>query len=155
MTNKKRFERIYADVDVFCRDHNAKGISQLIEKEDYDKIVDLLNDLHYENYNLELHSKSQSKAYHKLLDSFTRLKRKNKELKEENEQLKKENKNLKAQLYSDEDGICNQCKYHYLVKDEDSELGYYKSRCRKGHYECARVSLVHCEDFEVKNGDVE
>ena len=81
MTNKKRFERIYADVDVFCRDHNAKGISQLIEKEDYDKIVDLLNDLHYENYNLELHSKSQSKAYHKLLDSFTRLKRKNKELK--------------------------------------------------------------------------
>jgi hypothetical protein len=81
MTNKKRFERIYADVDVFCRDHNANGISQLIEKEDYDKIVDLLNDLHYENYNLELHSKSQSKAYHKLLDSFTRLKRKNKELK--------------------------------------------------------------------------
>ena len=43
---KKRFERIYADVDVFCRDHNAKGISQLIEKEDYDKIVDLLNELH-------------------------------------------------------------------------------------------------------------
>jgi len=94
MTNKKRFERIYADVDVFCRDHNAKGISQLIEKEDYDKIVDLLNDLHYENYNLELHSKSQSKAYHKLLDSFTRLKRKNKELKEENEQLKNHIKTL-------------------------------------------------------------
>ena len=38
-------------------------------------------------------------------------------------------------------------------KDEDSELGYYKSRCKKGHYECARVSLVHCEDFEIKNGD--
>ena len=43
---EKRFERIYADVDVFCRDHNAKGASQLIEREDYDKIVDLLNEQH-------------------------------------------------------------------------------------------------------------
>ena len=43
---KKRFERIYEDVDVFCRDHNAKGVSQLIEREDYDKIVDLLNEQH-------------------------------------------------------------------------------------------------------------
>ena len=47
MTNK-RCERIYEDVDVFCRDHNAKGVSQLIEREDYDKIVDLLNALHEE-----------------------------------------------------------------------------------------------------------
>ena len=46
---EKRFERIYADVDVFCRDHNAKGASQLIEREDYDRIVDLLNDLSSEN----------------------------------------------------------------------------------------------------------
>lgn len=95
-----------------------------------------------------------------------------KELEKENEQLKqekhdwlqqkaryeqqyteyiRENKNLKEQLYSDENGICNQCKYHYLVKDEDSELGYYNSRCKKGHYECARVSLRHCKDFEIKN----
>ena len=43
---EKRFERIYEDVDVFCRDHNAKGVSQLIEREDYDKIVDLLNEQH-------------------------------------------------------------------------------------------------------------
>lgn len=43
---EKRFERIYADVDVFCRDHNAKEASQLIEREDYDKIVDLLNEQH-------------------------------------------------------------------------------------------------------------
>ena len=43
---EKRFERIYADVDVFCRDHNAKGVSQLIEREDYDRIVDLLNELY-------------------------------------------------------------------------------------------------------------
>ena len=43
---EKRFERIYADVDVFCRDHNAKEASQLIEREDYDRIVDLLNEQH-------------------------------------------------------------------------------------------------------------
>ena len=43
---EKRFERIYEDVDVFCRDHNAKGVSQLIEREDYDRIVDLLNEQH-------------------------------------------------------------------------------------------------------------
>ena len=43
---EKRFERIYADVDVFCRDHNAKEVSQLIERNDYDRIVDLLNEQH-------------------------------------------------------------------------------------------------------------
>ena len=50
---EKRFERIYADVDVFCRDHNAKGVSQLIEREDYDRIVDLLNELAEENKQLK------------------------------------------------------------------------------------------------------
>lgn len=60
-----------------------------------------------------------------------------------------ENEQLKAQLYcDDEEGVCNICKHHYLVKDDETELGYYNSRCRKGHYECARVSLKHCEDFE-------
>ena len=53
MTENKRFERIYADVDVFCRDHNAKGVSQLIEREDYDRIVDLLNCLNDENEELK------------------------------------------------------------------------------------------------------
>ena len=50
---EKRFERIYADVDVFCRDHNAKGVSQLIERDDYDRIVDLLNELSEENEQLK------------------------------------------------------------------------------------------------------
>ena len=50
---EKRFERIYADVDVFCRDHNAKGVSQLIGREDYDRIVDLLNELSEENKQLK------------------------------------------------------------------------------------------------------
>ena len=47
---EKRFERIYEDVDVFCRDHNAKGVSQLIGREDYDRIVDLLNKLFFNNF---------------------------------------------------------------------------------------------------------
>ena len=50
---EKRFERIYEDVDVFCRDHNAKGVSQLIGREDYDRIVDLLNELEEENEQLK------------------------------------------------------------------------------------------------------
>lgn len=64
--------------------------------------------------------------------------------------LHEENKRLKSQLYcDDEEGVCNICKHHYLVKDDESELGYYNSRCKKGHnYECARVSLKYCEDFE-------
>lgn len=60
-----------------------------------------------------------------------------------------ENEQLKAQLYcDDEEGVCNICKYHYLVQNDEAELGYYNLRCRKGHYECARVSLKYCEDFE-------
>ena len=50
---EKRFERIYADVDVFCKDHYAKGVSQLIERDDYDRVVDLLNDLSAENEELK------------------------------------------------------------------------------------------------------
>ena len=53
MTENKRFERIYADVDVFCRDHNAKEANQLIERDDYDRIVDLLNELAEENKQLK------------------------------------------------------------------------------------------------------
>ena len=72
-----------------------------------------------------------------------------KELCELLNELSEENQQLKAQLYcNDEEGVCNICKHHYLVKDDKTELGYYNSRCKKGHYECARVSLKHCEDFE-------
>ena len=53
MITEKRFERIYADVDVFCRDHNAKEASQLIRRDDYDRIVDLLNELAEENEQLK------------------------------------------------------------------------------------------------------
>ena len=67
-------------------------------------------------------------------------------------ELNDENEQLKSQLYcDDEEGICNICKHHYLVSDDEAELGYYNSRCKKGHYECARISLKHCEDFEKKD----
>ena len=71
---EKRFERIYADVDVFCRDHNAKGASQLIEREDYDRIVDLLNEQH--------------EQIERLKENFRALDEVKCELVEENEQLK-------------------------------------------------------------------
>ena len=74
MTENKRFERIYADVDVFCRDHNAKGASQLIEREDYDRIVDLLNEQH--------------EQIERLKGNFRALDEVKCELAEENEQLK-------------------------------------------------------------------
>lgn len=69
-------------------------------------------------------------------------------------ELSEENQQLKAQLYcDDEEGVCHICKHHYLVKDNETELGYYNSRCKKGHYECARVSLKYCEDFEKRLGE--
>ena len=71
---KKRFERIYADVDVFCRDHNAKGISQLIEKEDYDKIVDLLNELNNEVKSQSLVIKGYQERTEKLFNENEQLK---------------------------------------------------------------------------------
>lgn len=72
-----------------------------------------------------------------------------------NQEYRKENEQLKSQLHcDDENGVCNICKHHYLVKNNESEFGYYNSRCKKEHYECARISLKHCEDFELRS-DVE
>ena len=77
---EKRFIRIYEDVDVFCRDHNAKGVSQLIEREDYDKIVDLLNEQH--------------EQIERLKGDFRALDEVKCELADENEQLKQHNAEL-------------------------------------------------------------
>ena len=95
MTENKRFERIYADVDVFCRDHNAKGASQLIEREDYDKIVDLLNEQH--------------EQIERLKGNFRALDEVKCELEEENEQLKQQNEFLKKRCdeYWEEAGLNN------------------------------------------------
>lgn len=95
MTENKRFERIYADVDVFCRDHNAKGVSQLIEREDYDRIVDLLNEQH--------------EQIERLKGNFRALDEVKCELAEENEQLKQQNEFLKKRCdeYWEEAGLNN------------------------------------------------
>ena len=85
---EKRFERIYADVDVFCRDHNAKGVSQLIGREDYDRIVDLLNEQH--------------EQIERLKENFKALDEVKCELAEENEQLKK-----RCNEYWEEAGLNN------------------------------------------------
>ena len=80
---EKRFERIYADVDVFCRDHNAKEVSQLIERDDYDRIVDLLN--------------KQHEQIERLKENFKALDEVKCELAEENEQLKQQKDKWKQQ----------------------------------------------------------
>ena len=90
---EKRFERIYADVDVFCRDHNAKGVSQLIERDDYDRIVDLLNELHEKNERLKEYNNKLMKQP-LLFDVQTipntmKIIEANSKLEKENEQLKK------------------------------------------------------------------
>ena len=95
-----------------------------------EKIADKLNELHEENEKLKHRLAISQKAKYVTA-------------------LEKENERLKLQLYcDDEEGVCNICKHHYLIKDDEAELGYYNLRCKKGHCECARVSLKHCEDFE-------
>ena len=65
---EKRFERIYADVDVFCKDHNAKGVSQLIGREDYDRIVDLLNEQHEQIERLKMNFRALEEVKCELAD---------------------------------------------------------------------------------------
>ena len=72
---EKRFERIYADVDVFCRDHNAKEVSQLIEREDYDRIVDLLNEQHEQIERLKSNFKALDEVKCELADENKQLKK--------------------------------------------------------------------------------
>lgn len=104
---EKRFERIYADVDVFCRDHNAKGESQLIEREDYDRIVDLLNDLSAENEELKQENKKLQGEYDHLLWLYNGLGCEYDWLKDENMELKHLNEFLKRRCdeYWEETGL--------------------------------------------------
>jgi len=109
------------------REHIADHTGRLYSD---NEVADLLNTVHEENEKLKHRLAISQKA------NFITA-------------LEKENERLKSQLYyDDEEGVCNICKHHYLIKDDEAELGYYNSRCKKGHYECARVSLKHCEDFE-------
>ena len=86
---EKRFERIYADVDVFCRDHNAKGVSQLIERDDYNKIVDLLNKQHEQIEDLKDINVRCCNEYNYFHKRMIQLEKENEQLKQRNEFLKK------------------------------------------------------------------
>ena len=113
---EKRFERIYEDVDVFCRDHNAKEVSQLIERDDYDRIVDLLNELNDENEELKQFKEKIFTSIEKeiarnektiewkkeTLDLLNELLNVNKQLKQQNEFLKK-----RCNEYWEESGLNN------------------------------------------------
>lgn len=128
----------------------ARGIKQELTEQE---VVDLLNQLAEENEQL----KSEYKVLHTQYQDLKKFVENNfdehltqEKLNRQIIKLSDENKQLKSQLYcDDEEGICNICKHHYLVSDDEAELGYYNSRCKKGHYECARISLTHCEDFEL------
>lgn len=98
---EKRFERIYADVDVFCRDHNAKGVSQLIEREDYDRIVDLLNELHDENEKLKIFLKAVNEELDLANRDYDTLEEENKQLKSTIAQLIEQNRKNNDLLLSD------------------------------------------------------
>lgn len=75
----------------------------------------------------------------------------NKDYRVENEQLKQQIKKLEAQLYKVEDGVCDICNNMYLVQ----QGRYFVSKCKKGHDECSKMDLDYCDDFELKDGDVE
>jgi hypothetical protein len=68
-------------------------------------------------------------------------------LNEQHEEIQK----LKAQLYCTADGVCGICNNEYLVPQGK----YYISKCKKGHEECSKRDLDYCDDFELKDGDVE
>lgn len=172
--------RVYYEGDSMTKKRFKHHMGLICEKRDEEyysftikEVCDLLNALYEENQAL----KSDRVRYEEecRLDVFKELSEENEQLKEtiktqnfnyknakgiiyssehQIQRLQDENEQLKSQLYcDDEEGICNICKHHYLVKDDEAELGYYNSRCKMGHYECARISLKHCDDFELR-GDV-
>ena len=158
-------ENKFGVITNWCIYENVDGVKKWLN---FNQVADLLNELNdktkkLEKENLDLSEEldyfktkcaSLETGYIKAQDEGWRLEKSKMDFANELGRVIDENEQLKAQLYcDDEEGICNHCKHHYLVKDDEAELGYYNSRCKKGHYECARVSLKHCEDFE--KGDFE
>ena len=68
---------------------------------------------------------------------------------------KRKIKELTAQLKTDdEDDICIKCKHHYLINYPESSK-YYISKCKKEHEECSKEDIRFCEDFELKEENIE
>ena len=129
-------EKRYSHDTIVIVDHLKKDLIYIDGKEDLLELTEYVDRLQEENEQL----KSTLKELKEIEDyQYSRI-----------EELSDENKKLKSQLYcDDEEGVCIKCEHHYLVKNDEAELGYYNSRCRKGHYECAKISLKYCEDFEI------
>lgn len=109
------------------------------------EVVDLLNDLSEDNEYLEKRFKEEEWHYDHIDEDRDVWKYKCQELEKENEQLK-------AQLYCDsEEGVCSICKHHYLEKGNI----FYISKCEKGHEKCSKESVRHCEDFKLKELQIE
>lgn len=96
---EKRFERVYGDIEVVCIDHQKTGDDKFIDDGDYDKFVDLLNELNDENEQLKKDNKEYirglelSKTTSQSWASDVReLRKENYRLEDENEQLKSDNK---------------------------------------------------------------
>lgn len=141
---EKRFE-------LNVNQHNQCDIVDLVESKEKNAIC-IYNDLG--NYHF-----SSAKALCELLNE---LNDKCEFLEIENESLEdgatyyaelyhkslKENEQLKQQLFCNCDSVCDICKHHQLIEHSIMQ-GYYIGRCEKGHEECGRETLRHCEDFKV------
>ena len=67
---------------------------------------------------------------------------------------KRKIKELTAQLKTDEEDVCIKCKHHYLINYPESSK-YYISKCKKEHEECSKEDIRFCEDFELKEENIE
>jgi len=111
--------------DVNYCEHNFKFKDEwLTDKE----VVELLNELH-----------------NKYIDEYTLRETLQLDL----QRVEEENKELKAQLYCDDDSVCNICKHQQLIPDKVMQ-GFYTAKCEKGHKECSKEDLRHCNDFKLK-----
>ena len=120
--NKHIPDSCYTSCVIIIDNHTDKGFA------DIDDIVELLNELH-----------------NKYIDEYALRETLQLDL----QRVEEENKELKAQLYCDEDGVCNICKHQQLIPHKVMQ-GYYTAKCEKGHKECSKEDLRHCDDFKLK-----
>ena len=121
-----RFEPTGCDTEI--KDTSNNHYYWLELSENVKAVIDLLNELDKENKELRDSITSWSKSYHRVYE---------------------EKRLLKAQLYcNSEDRVCNICKHQKLIKKDMGR--YYIAKCEKGHEECSKESVRHCEDFKLK-----
>ena len=108
---------------------------------DAKQLCDLLNELTEENERLQKERNHFEKKKTQYLTEWNTCRIQNTE-------LKKENERLKTQLLK-EDDVCDICKHQYLVASQKWNWVYI-AKCEKGHEECGKGNVKHCEDFECK-----